>query len=310
MAEKLYRAPSRYNPAGPNHLSVSQLKKLIGGCAKQWEFEKVMGLAERPSNALVEGVCFHVGVETVQMARKERFGWTREQEEEKAISALRGAWAQYLSEVPGGAKGIEWRKGSNPEISYALTERLTQAYLRNTPITGGSPLVDQEHFVAVEDPFEVAVPGIPNWTIMGRMDGRSIDGWIIDNKTAGKAYAQNTMDADIQAYVYLWAWFKKTGEIAPGMKYHVVIKPRFPEGAFPPTGLGSYRTASYATTRTYEQLMWFEDVLRDAVLMVEMASLPRNPAYIYCGTCPWKKDCMPHAIQADPADPADTNDAE
>jgi hypothetical protein len=142
--------------------------------------------------------------------------------------------------------------------------------------------------VAVEAPFSVAIPGATGWTLDGRIDAVADDGWLIDQKTSRAPYTPEQVDADLQALAYLWAWRELHGTEAPGVAFHVAVKP--PAGA-----AGPVATQELVTRRTAAQLDWFAGLLRETARQVEAEALPPDPGYRWCPRCPavWAGRCMP-----------------
>jgi hypothetical protein len=251
------------------HLSVSQLRLLLG-CARQWRLQYLEGLRPPPTVDLVVGVVWHAAIED-HLGRRLR---GERADPEASGAALAAAWAREAAR-----QGIDWR-GRTPERARRLTERLFAAYLRDL-----APLVAP---VAVEAPFSVAVPGAPGWTLDGRIDAVADDGWLIDQKTAGAPYTPEQVDADLQALAYLWAWRELHAAPAPGVAFHVAVKPSPWDG-------GAVATQELVTRRTGAQLDWFAGLLREAVRQVEAEALPPDPGYRWCPRCPavWAARCMP-----------------
>jgi hypothetical protein len=102
---------------------------------------------------------------------------------------------------------IDWRR-ETPASARRLTDQLFDAYVR-----GLAPLLTP---VAVEAPFSVPIPGAGGWTLDARIDAVADDGWLIDQKTAGRPYTDDQVDADLQATAYLWAWRERHGTPPPG----------------------------------------------------------------------------------------------
>jgi hypothetical protein len=254
------------------HLSVSQLRLLLG-CARQWRLQYLDGLRPPPTVDLVVGVVWHAAIED-HLGRRLR---GEPADPEASGVALAAAWDREAARP-----GIDWRR-QTPEGARRLTERLFAAYLRDL-----APLVAP---VAVEAPFSVAVAGPPGWTLDGRIDAVADDGWLIDQKTARAPYTPEQVDADLQALAYLWAWRELHGAPAPGVAFHVAVKP--PSGAEGPVA-----TQELVTRRTGAQLDWFAGLLREAVRQVEAEALPPDPGYRWCHRCPavWAARCMPWRV--------------
>jgi RecB family exonuclease len=263
------------------HLSVSQLRLLLG-CARQWRLQYLDGLRPPPTVDLVVGVVWHAAIED-HLGRR-----LRGEPADRGASgaALAEAWAREAARPD-----VDWR-GRTPGSARRLTERLFAAYLRDL-----APLVAP---VAVEAPFSVAIPGAPGWTLDGRIDAVADDGWLIDQKTAGAPYTPEQVDADLQALAYLWAWRERHGAEAPGMAFHVAVKPSPADG-------GAVATQELVTRRTAAQLDWFAGLLREAVRQVEAEAFPPDPGYRWCHRCPavWAARCMPWRAAPGPThDPA------
>jgi hypothetical protein len=253
------------------HLSLSQLRLLLG-CARQWRLQYLDGLRPPPTVDLVVGVVWHAAIED-HLGRRLR---GEPADPGASGAALAAAWAREAARPD-----VDWR-GRPPEAARRLSERLFAAYLRDL-----APLVAP---VAVEAPFSVAVPGAPGWTLDGRIDAVADDGWLIDQKTARTPYTPEQVDADLQALAYLWAWRELHGAGAPGVAFHVAVKPS--PGAGP---AGAVVTQELVTRRTPAQLDWFAGLLREAVRQVEAAALPPDPGYRWSHRCPavWAARCMP-----------------
>jgi hypothetical protein len=253
------------------HLSVSQLRLLLG-CARQWRLQYLEGLRPPPTVDLVVGVVWHAAIED-HLGRRLR---GEPADPGASGAALAAAWAQEAARP-----GIDWRR-QTPAGARRLTERLFAAYLHD--------LAPRVAPVAVEAPFSVPIPDAPGWTLDGRLDAVADDGWLIDQKTAGAPYTPEQVDADLQALAYLWAWRELHGAEAPGVAFHVAVKPS--PGAGP---AGAVVTQELVTRRAPAQLDWFAGLLREAVRQVEAEALPPDPAYRWCHRCPavWAARCMP-----------------
>jgi PD-(D/E)XK nuclease superfamily len=251
------------------HLSVSQLRLLLG-CARQWRLQYLEGLRPPPTVDLVVGVVWHAAIEHHLGGRVAG----RPGDVEASRRVLAQAWAKEAARPR-----IDWRR-ETPESARRLTDRLFDAYVRDL-----APLLTP---VAVEQPFSVPIPGADGWTFDGRIDAVADDGWLIDQKTAGAPYTPEQVDADLQALAYLWAWRELRGAGAPGVAFHVAVKPA-------PRGEGAITTQEIVTRRTAAQLDWFAGLLREAVRQVEAEALPPDPGYRWCPRCPavWAARCMP-----------------
>jgi RecB family exonuclease len=246
------------------HLSVSQLKLLLG-CARQWRYQYVDGLRPPPSVDLVVGVVWHAAIEHYLGERVAG----RQPDAEASRAVLARAWDEEAAEPK-----IDWRR-ETPQSARRLTDRLFDAYVRDL-----APLLRP---VAVEQAFSVPIPGAPGWTLDGRIDAVADDGWLVDQKTSGKPYTDEQVDADLQATAYLWAWRELHGTIPPGVAFHVAVKGTV------------VVTQEIVTRRTAQQVDWFAGLLRDAVQQVEGLGLPPDPGYQWHRFCPplWRDRCMP-----------------
>lgn len=253
----------------PNrHLSVSQIKLLLG-CARQWRYSYLDHLKTPPNVHLVVGVVWHAAIEHL-LNTKIRDGVADPIE---ARFALDAAWDKEA-----GNPNIDWQR-TTPGEARRLCDRLFDAYVKEL-----APLIVP---VEVETPFSVAIPGARGWTLDGRIDAVADDGWLVDQKTAGKPYTAEQVDADPQALAYLWAWRELHGAEAPGVAFHVAVKGP------------AIVTQELVTRRTPAQLEWFVGLLGDLVRQVEAQALPPNSSYQWCRTCPpmWRDRCMPWRAQ-------------
>jgi hypothetical protein len=246
------------------HLSASSLKLLLG-CSRQFAFQYLDGLRPPPTVDLVVGVVWHAAIEHYlggRMAgRPADAGASRE--------VLAQTWAKEAA-----GPNVDWRR-ETPESARRLTGRLFDAYVKEL-----APLLRP---VAVEAPFSVPIPGVPGWTLDGRIDAVADDGWLVDQKTSGRPYTEEQVDADLQATAYLWAWRELHGTAPPGVAFHVAVK-----GAV-------VATQEIVTRRTPAQVDWFAGLLADAVRQVESLGLPPDPGFRWCRFCPpvWRDRCMP-----------------
>jgi len=243
---------------------------MLLGCARQWKYQYLDGLRQPSSVDLVVGIAWHAAVEEFLNAQmRTGVGDVRE-----ARFALDTAWSRETVKP-----NINWRR-ETPESARVLTEKLLDAYVREL-----APLIVP---VAVEAPFSVPIPGASGWTLDGRIDAVADDGWLIDQKTSGKPYTAEQVDADVQATAYLWAWRELHGSTPPGVAFHVALKPQW-------NGSTEVMTQEIVTRRTEQQVDWFAGLLREAVKQVEAKAMMPNPGYQWCKTCPalWRDRCMP-----------------
>ena len=252
------------------HLSVSQLRLLLG-CARQWRLQYLDGLRPPPTVDLVVGVVWHAAIED-HLGRRLR----GEPDDPGASSAaLAAAWDREAARPR-----IDWRR-QTPDGARRLTERLFAAYLRDLAPAGGRRWRWRR---------PSACPSLARRA--GRWTAGSTpwpdDGWLIDQKTAGAPYTPEQVDADLQALAYLWAWRELHGAEAPGVAFHVAVKPARRVS-------GPVATQELVTRRTAAQLDWFAGLLREAVRQVEAEALPPDPGYRWCPRCPavWAARCMP-----------------
>lgn len=244
--------------ARANHLSFSQLQMLAGygGCSYQWYLRYVEGISPKPSPAMLIGRAFHSGLEA------------------------------YYRKIMAGASASVARAAAIR--APGLTEKLTkgQAELaRRSVVIHLETLATLVVPAAVERPFCVAIPRAGKWTLDGVIDVFDARGWVIDHKSSGRLMEPDDANLALQPTAYLWAQ-RAVGEPAQGFVFHRTVTARDGEAIV---------TQAIQTTRTNEQLDWFEETLREAIRQIEAGIFPRNLFYEHHKRCPkeWRGICMP-----------------
>jgi hypothetical protein len=164
--------------------------------------------------------------------------------------------------------------------------------------------------IAVENRFQLDVPGRPGWRFTGKMD--MVDEVAVyDHKTAIFPWRAGRAEEEIQATGMLWAWnsaWLLECQFAPGLLLNKKVEEweQTDSGIWVPIEGGGRFTNTFiynivtkgvfgkpvvayqqATTRTQEQLDEFEDQLRACIDIIESGEFPlhKGKKCIYSAYC-------------------------
>jgi len=183
----------------PEHVSVSQLQTFMK-CPRQYQQEKVLGLATRTTEALFVGTAVHIGVEN---ALRLKIDTGLDLESAKAVDKFTESWwpSALQAERELASEDVLWDTVEDPENpgtpfgEARAKHRASQMF--GTYVRDVLPRLEP---VAVEEEFLYPIPECPV-PIRGRVDVRTKSG-VIDLKTSANRKSKLEPSWMLQAAVY------------------------------------------------------------------------------------------------------------
>lgn len=256
----------------PEHLSYSALT-CFNACARSYRYRYVEHLQRPVSSNLVFGSAFHDTVETAMqiIARGEEPDmvnlWQQTWQREHASRMEHGS-IQYVDTTPDELVAQGTHMLTSP-LEVATNGKPSKCANMTTFLKGLALAVDPDtDSLRLEERVILTAPGVPV-PIIGYVDLVTSDGVPCDIKTAGRAWAPDKADMELQPTFYLAA-LNQQGHQASTFRYYVFTKAKQPKvqiietrrtasdmfwliealsetykaiqaGAFPPTGAGSWK---------------------------------------------------------------------
>ena len=232
----------------PPHFSHSSLQTYLG-CSHSWYSYYILGVKSPPSDSLLIGQAYHHVLEELLRSLADE-GILPE-------GTLSGLCAKHLEEVSNAA-GVQPEK---PQAILDMLEGLIYTYYKDV-LPNSTP-------VDTELKFEIEVPKL-DVPFVGIIDMIEEDGTLVDHKTAAKSWPVWKVDRDIQATAYIFGIWKLTGDIRP-FRFDVAVKTSTP------------KIQVLKTTRTQNQLEWYEELLVDTWSHIRQGMFIKNPTHMWCG---------------------------
>lgn len=172
-------------------------------CGKQWEYRYVRGIISPPSAALTVGSSFHRALKH-NFTQKITSGIDLPKEELLDV---------YSADFEQRAVETEWGgddKGEQKDMGAKLVELHREKL---------APTIQPEK---VEEKFTLETD--KGFDLGGTIDLIEKDGTVVDSKTSGKRYEEDSIARKIQPALYDFAYEALTGKKAAGFRYDVVLK--------------------------------------------------------------------------------------
>jgi len=245
-----------------DHLSHTQIAMLLR-CGEEYRRTYIEREPRPLAPAVVIGQVYHRAIE---FGFRARLSDGMELSAAEVRQAAEDAWSMAVA-----GQAIAWDgEEAEPLRQKALT--LAALYWEEA-----APAVQPK---AVEVGFQLAVPGVdvPFVGVIDLLDGDI----LVDHKTASQAWSQYRADSDLQAHAYLYAHARQTGQAAAGFRFDVAVKG------------GRMRIQQLATTRSEDQLQWYEGLLRAAWRLIRAGTFLPNPTAWNCCLryCPFWPQCV------------------
>lgn len=245
-------------------ISYSQVSKFLK-CPRQWMFKYLKRIPESSSGYALQGIAYHEALAT-------NFSYKLRNEQDLPISdvldAYSTAWVNSLynksfSET-GPIEGIVWEEDPGKLKDSGII--CVESYHAKI-----APSVKPK---LVEETLKKSIT--PKVSITGRLDLVTKEDLLVDHKLKGRRMAQADVDRDIQPSTYLFLLGKKSGNIA----YHVAIR-------------GKDIISIMNTSRTEEEMNWWNKFILDVILQMNSGVYPPNPTGWWCSEtwCPYWKVC-------------------
>lgn len=132
--------------------------------------------------------------------------------------------------------------------------------------------------VSVERQFRL---DFGDFWLTGRIDTITEDGWILDNKTAGKSPSPDAVHQDLQLSLYALAYREEFGEIENGLRLDVVTK-----------AVKKPKVVQIETSRTEKQLNWVVRCLKETKQAMDLGVKFPCVGW-HCGYCDFASTCQP-----------------
>lgn len=224
------------------HVSHSQLLRWIR-CPKQWEYRYVYGLPEVVSGALIEGGCYHEGIE---LNYKQKISSHMDLPVPDILDAYSTSWEERVQ----AEEIVEW--GDKSESTYKDEGlRLLITYM-NTVAPFYQPVLIEHKYEGIH-----AIEGVEFVCTPDMVDTNRV---IIDHKTSAKPYVQSDVDIDIQLSAESYA----TG-IFGEAQFHVAVKSKNPH------------IQIIKTHRTELDVAWWYTMASGIVKQMKTGAAPPKP---------------------------------
>jgi len=259
-----------------NHLSASGIR-LLRICPEAWRQRYILGRKERPGEALTLGKAVHLAIAFNGEQKVDTF--TDKPTSEVVQYFNDAAWPNAIAE-DGGVDEIRWDK--KPDEVRSDGERVTGTYHQNV-----SPRVQP---IAVEQKFEIVVPGVPV-PVIGYIDTEEASN-LVDIKSGKQVQRKPDANWRMQGVIYSMAKGKPT-------HFHSISRAKVPSIATP------LEEEAMVVTLRESQRELVERVLRDYAAQAEFYFRRHGPdeswpfsglfsdykggaACLFCG---FRKDC-------------------
>ena len=253
----------------PDHLSVSQINTLLT-CPQRWKKHYLEGIRGPSSGPLIKGGAFHAGVEAYFHQIINGF----QASYQMAAEAFEAKWEIEIKNE----RGVNWN-GADPGTTRDRGLRMLEAYLEQV-----APTITP---AAVEQSFEVSVPGVPI-PLVGYIDLEQTDGCIIDHKTTERSWSQDRAGQQLQPYAYVYAKRQqRQGQLPPAFRFDVIVD-KLAQKRNPRVDFQSFTVPSASLN-----LRWFEELVRAAYQQITIGVFPPNPTGWWCSptACPAWDSC-------------------
>jgi hypothetical protein len=260
-----------------NYLSHSQCSTWEQ-CPRRWQLEKIERAPRAPSEALILGDAIHQALEADGRALME---------DGKGLDlyALSSVFEEALGRRLDSDDPWGLLSGAQHNDMEAKGRAILAAYIQH--------LQPRYRPTAVEESFDVAIPGAPGWRFVGRLDAR-VRGvldipLIADFKATSKPWPSGTEHGRLQADAYLWA-DQQSGRAEPAQRVTFAVFPATSDGA------GGFACSPQfrMTERTPGQLAAYPLRLVETARQIERAkaagNFPPNPGPL-CGWCSVLSHC-------------------
>jgi len=206
------------------YLSISQINTYMR-CPMQWKFRYIDGLIKPPNFNLVIGSAVHKGIET-------NFEQKIKSKEDLAIDVIKDAYSDEFEKrkVEIEDKEEKTKEGKSKDLGYKLSELHHQEL---------APRI-QPNYVEKEFYFKIPKTEIKDnkinkiieidipWAFKGYIDLIDDLHYVIDNKTSGRKYSDDSADESLQLIGYSYAYKQEFGQLPQGIRYDVLIKTKIP----------------------------------------------------------------------------------
>lgn len=276
------------------HISKSSLLDR-GECGYAWYCDHVLKLQGKDSLGMILGGVYH---ETIGMFFREKLK-SKETEEKVCLDFFESMFNDRVKQSVGGGS-LTFDEGEDKKFRDDGC-RLVRAYL---------PYAKAIEPIAVEQKFELSIPGEPEWTVygyidlVGRRDGKTL---VIDHKTGGSS-PYKIDDRDLagtderrvnwvsqvlwspEVACYVLAYRVVYGKEEDAFEYHWAIKTKDARILPTPVKIGD------------AQISWFLDLALDAIQGIKMGRFERNTSSNWCSPrgCAYWAYC--HKIVVLPSD--------
>jgi len=239
----------------PRHFSYSSMR-VYENCPHKYRLSYIRGYwINKESTALRFGSAIHKALEAMYKGQDAKL-----------------ALKKSIYEKP---ENVLWKK-SNPDREYNLAVKMLEMYDKKK-----LHLIPRD----VEKMFNIEVINpetnekLP-WTLKGKMDIVTKDGWICDHKTSSGSLTQTWADNEFQATAYSFAYKNLYKETEKGIIYNVLIK-RVKEP----------RLEAIVTRRDLSDKIYFFEVAKDFIGKVRMGIFPKNKGR-HCKYCQYSHICL------------------
>ena len=252
-----------------DHISYTQLSTYLD-CPLKYCFQYVEQIPwPFKPEGLVFGTGIHQALEHFYTGKKEG----RDVPFDEILALYDAAWEKESSE-----NKIQFKNGNTPEILHATAESMLKTFM-DTVRPGTIRGVEQPFSVDLVNPDTSEKLDIP---LTGRIDLiEERDGhiYIVDQKTALKAYTQEKADTDLQLTAYAYVLAREGHDIDKlTLRFDVLMKN------------GEYSFRSYSSTRTMENLKRFFNITKSVINGIRGAAFYPVESWM-CNGCVFAENC-------------------
>ena len=242
------------------HLSASSINTYLT-CPRKWKFRYIDKLSGPTGSNLIFGRAYHAAIEIVLKEKMDKGN-----ELLMPWDDTRFVFHENLNNELDETDGeIKYNKGETPESMHALGETMIKVWYEEIAPTLKPVAIEEKFVVSLGDDFP--------YELLGYIDLIEEGDIIVDHKTSKKRWAESKPGKELQADVYLLAYYLKFGRAAREVRYDIITK-----GG--PRSLPQAQQLS--TTRTEPQLRWFIGLFEDVVYSIEKGAFPPDPAGFLC----------------------------